>query len=76
MAVEAVGPQSVHFQALADAPEKLGAVLEVAGSYRLHVCLADAPVVGWPRLLHVLTDESEASKCVKSHPQATQRPTT
>ena len=76
MVVEAVGPRSVSFQALAAAPGVLGASLTVAGAYLLHVRLAGTPVAGWPRMLHVLAAESEASRCANARHNPTCEPIT
>lgn len=60
--VEAVGPRTVAFSPVAGTQWRHTGVLTVAGSYLLHVRLAGVSVAGWPRLLHVLAGQSDASR--------------
>ena len=60
--VEAVGPATVAFAA-GGAPTQHVGTLEAAGAYLLHVRLGAAPVLGWPRVLHVLPAPADSARC-------------
>lgn len=61
--VEAVGPATVAF-AVSGAPTQRVGTLEAAGAYLLHVRLGAAPVLGWPRVLHVLPTPADPARCM------------
>jgi hypothetical protein len=59
--VEAVGPATVAFTAGSVPTQRIG-TLEAAGTYLLHVRLGSAPVLGWPRVLHVLPAPADPAR--------------